>query len=147
MARELLRLRNEKGLSDAVSIAIFLGIVLVMTAVIGSIALSKVPSGTAPTASIAIQSMGNLVTISHRGGEGIDYKNLRIYLYTYPELNLLPGYPTVGDTTAKTDAEPIGVFNNGDIIKIQNLQKGVYKVSIEYVPLQQMIAEALVTVN
>jgi len=141
-------LNDLQGLSDAVTVAIFLSIVLVVAGVIGGLVLSKVPTGTVPTATISIQGLGSRVVISHNGGDGIPADQLRLYVYDQ-NMSIVSGYPiTVSSVAAanKTDTNPANVFNNGDNVRI-TLSPGTYKIAVEYVPTQQMIASGWVTIS
>jgi len=137
-----------RGLSDAVAIAVFVSVALVMGVMIASFALSKAPTAAAPTISIAIGPIATgTVGIFHKGGDGVPLEHLRIYVYKASDMSNVTGYPKLGSNLSsneKVDLDPTGVFNNGDVLKL-NLSAGSYKIAVEYVPTKQTIAEALVT--
>lgn len=135
-----------RGLSDAVAIAVFVGVALVMGVMIASFALSKAPTAAAPTISIAIGPIATgTVGIFHKGGDGIPLEHLRIYVYKASDMSNVDGYPKLASSlNEKVDLDPTDVFNNGDVLKL-SLSAGSYKIAVEYVPTKQTIAEALVT--
>jgi len=137
-----------RGLSDAVAVAVFVGVALVMGVMIASFALSKAPTAAAPTISIAIGPIATgTVGIFHKGGDGVPLEHLRIYVYKAADMSNVEGYPKLASSlNEKVDLDPTGVFNNGDVLKL-SLSAGSYKIAVEYVPTKQTIAEALVTVS
>ncbi|MEM2679330.1 MAG: hypothetical protein QXU01_02790 [Candidatus Hadarchaeales archaeon] len=137
-----------RGLSDAVAVAVFVGVALVMGVMIASFALSKAPTAAAPTISIAIGPIATgTVGIFHKGGDGVPLEHLRIYVYKASDMSNVEGYPKLASSlNEKVDLDPTGVFNNGDVLKL-SLSAGSYKIAVEYVPTKQTIAEALVTVS
>lgn len=143
-------IRDNKGLSDAVAIGIFVSIVVVLAAVIGSVAMSKAPSGVAPASSIVIKPLSaNTAIIKHQGGDGILLSDMKIYVYN-ATMALVTGYPRLASTIPASDlvdSAPTGTFNNGDVIRLTGLTAGVYTVVIEYAPLQQTIAESRITLG
>ncbi|MEM2079316.1 MAG: hypothetical protein QW104_01350 [Nitrososphaerota archaeon] len=142
--------KDSRGLSDAVAIAVFVGMAIVMGTLITSFALSKAPTGAAPTISVSVSPISTgTVGIFHKGGDGVSLEHLRIYVYQASNMSNVGGYPKLAsslNSSDKVDLDPTNVFNNGDVLKL-NLSSGSYRVAIEYVPTKQTIAEALVTVS
>ncbi|MEM4546654.1 MAG: type IV pilin [Nitrososphaerota archaeon] len=141
--------KDQRGLSDAVAIALFVGVALVMGTLIASFALSKAPTAAAPTVSISIGPIATgTVGIFHKGGDGVPFEHLRIYVYNAADMSNVSGYPKLANDTSitKVDLAPNNVFNNGDVLRL-SLSAGSYKIAVEYVPTRQTIAEAIVTVG
>lgn len=148
--------RDGRGLSDLMAVLLLLAVAVVAAAVTGSMILSKTPSGTPPTASLAIKAMNGKVYVLHNGGDSIALSDLKVYVYEYPNMTYVEGYGPreVGSlracsgasTDCVVDGDPTGIFNNGDNIQL-NVSPGNYVVKVEYKPLRQTISEAMVSVT
>ena len=143
---------DKRGLSDLMTVLLLLAVATIASAAVGAMVMSKIPSGTAPTAALVIKNVGSKVLISHNGGEAISLSDLRIHLYEYPNMTYVSGYPIgvsgLGACPASdciTNPGGDDLFNNGDNIQLSP-GSGNYMVKIEYVPLSQTISEAIVTV-
>lgn len=139
--------RDERALSDAVAIVIFVAAALLIGGTVVALVSSKAPTGAAPTASIAIQTVGGDPVIMHNGGDSIPMADLNIYVYSYPDLTIVNGYPkSMSNASLTTDTSPADVFNSGDVVKISGFSSGSYKIVVEYIPTKTQIASGLVTI-
>lgn len=136
-------LRDERGLSDAVAIGIFIAIALVLAAAIGSVALSRVPQNSAPVVSFSVQTAGNEVLIRHVGGDPVPLADLKIHVYFANNLSSVSGYPISANNTSilRVDNPPTGVLNNGDVIALSLPSGQSYKIAIEHIPGAVVIRE------
>ncbi len=141
-------LKDKRGVSDAFVMLLLLAIGAAVVAGIGAMLLTKAPKSTAPVASLAIYPLGSDVIVEHKSGDVIRFSEIRIVVYSYPEMSTVNGYPaTASDISEKEDNPPENVFNAGDIIKIRNLGTGSYKIVLIHIPTGQTIAEQIVTVS
>jgi len=143
-------LRNERGISDAVAVLLFVAMVMAIAAVVGAAVLSKAPSGPTPVAQLHIYSSNGKIIIDHLGGDAINPADMRVIVYNLADGSVVDS--PIDAPTIDTDVDPSGVFNAGDKIVIDttdltSLSAGQYTVRVIFLPLSKSIAENNVFVS
>jgi FlaG/FlaF family flagellin (archaellin) len=142
-------LKDRRAVSDALVILLLIAIGAVVAAGIGAVLLTKTPKQTAPNTLVNIKSTTGGVLIMHEGGDSMSYSDVQVMVYSYPSMQKVQNYPTAlnSDTVEpRTEVDPNTMFNTGDVRFIQ-LGAGTYQVELIYIPTQQKIASAIVTVS
>jgi hypothetical protein len=142
-------LKDRRAVSDALVILLLIAIGAVVATGIGAVLLTKTPKQTAPNALVNIKSTTGGVLIMHEGGDSMSYSDVQVIVYSYPSIEKLQDYPVALNSNpvqSRSEVDPDTMFNTGDVRYIQ-LEAGTYQVELIYIPTQQKIASAVVTVS